>query len=79
MTGTVSDGFLRELETRREQIRAAAEHMLLEARSQGREELNAGEAVRYAEATRDLRGLDEHIAEIRADLDRSHIPDRAAR
>ena len=61
MTGTISDGFLRELETRREQIRATAEAMLLSARAAGRETLNDGEAARHAQAMADLRGLNEHI------------------
>ena len=79
MTGNVSSGFLRELESRRRQIAATCETMLLEARSQGRETLNAAEADRYQAAMVDLRGLDEHIAEIREDLDRGHIPDRYTR
>jgi HK97 family phage major capsid protein len=76
MTGTVSRGFLDQLERRREQIRADTENMLLEARAQGRTQLSAGEAAMHRQAMQDLRGLDEHIAEIREDLDRSHIPDR---
>jgi HK97 family phage major capsid protein len=73
MVGTVSRGFLNELERRRAQVAAAAEGMLLECRAQGREQLNAGEAHRHAQAMADLRGLDEHIAEIREDLDRSGL------
>ena len=73
MTGTVSRGCLSELERRREQIRAAAENMLLEARAAGREQLNAGETHRHAQAMADLRGLDEHIEQIRADLERADL------
>jgi HK97 family phage major capsid protein len=76
MTGTVSAGFLRELEHRRDQIRATAETMLLNAAAEGRADLNAGEAARFAQAKRDLRGITEHIEQIREDLDRSTIPDR---
>ena len=79
MAGTVSRGFLSELENRRAQIRAAAENMLLEVRSSGREQLNQGESERYAQAQRDLAGLDEHIEEIRQDLDRSGVPERLRR
>jgi HK97 family phage major capsid protein len=73
MTGTVSDGFLRELETRRAQIRSTAENMLLSARAAGRETLNDGEAARHAQAMADLRGLNEHISQIRAGLERADL------
>jgi HK97 family phage major capsid protein len=73
MSGTVSDGFLRELETRRDSIRGFAESMLLSARAAGRETLNEGEAQRHAQAIADLRGLNERIADIRADLERADL------
>jgi hypothetical protein len=66
----VSDGFLREVEERRVRIRASAENLLLEARAQGREQLNEPEAIRHQATLTDLRELDEHIAEVRSDLER---------
>ncbi|MGO9655676.1 phage major capsid protein [Mycobacterium sp.] len=74
MVGTVSRGFLSKLEARKEQLVTACEGICLEARSAGREHLNAGEAQRFAHAKRDLDGISEHIAQIREDLDRSYVP-----
>jgi HK97 family phage major capsid protein len=68
--GTPSQHDLDRLERRREQIRAATERMLLECRSQGRDEMNEGEAHRLAQARSDLRDLDSHIAEVRDDIQR---------
>jgi HK97 family phage major capsid protein len=78
-TPTLED--VARLERRREQIRAAAENMLLECRAAGRTELNAGEAHRMAQAKADLAALDEHIAEVRSEVERvgSLPPNLAAR
>ena len=70
MTGTPSVERLQQLENRRESLRQSAEHLLLEARDAGRTELTPGEAERLRQMTADLRGLDEHVAEYRADLER---------
>ena len=70
MSGTVTQGFLSKLETRRDQVRHACEGIALEARAAGQDHLNEGQARRFAQAKRDLEGLDEHIAEIREDLQR---------
>jgi HK97 family phage major capsid protein len=70
---TVSAGFLHELENRRHQIRSTAENLLLSARAAGRETLNEREAAQHAQALSDLRGLDDRIADMRADLERSGL------
>ena len=69
---------LDRMERRREEIRAAAESICLEARSAGREHLNQGEARRIAQAKDDLRDLDHDILEYRQDLERSGIPEKYA-
>jgi HK97 family phage major capsid protein len=79
MVGEVSEGFLSKLTERRANIYAAAERMLLEARSQGRQVLNEGEDRRYRQARADLTALDERIAECRADFERSGIPAHLSR
>jgi hypothetical protein len=56
-------GELRRLKTRQGEIRRAAERLLHEARGQGRDELNLGEAKRLAEMQRDLADIDELVAE----------------
>jgi HK97 family phage major capsid protein len=58
---------------------AAAESMLMEARSAGREELNEGERQRLMHAERDLRALDERIAEYRGELERAQMPAHLSR
>ena len=64
------ESFLLKLENQAQRTRLAAEGMLLEARSQGREHLNAGEAQRYDLAKRDLDDLTQRIADTRAELAR---------
>jgi HK97 family phage major capsid protein len=77
--GDISPGMLKRLIERRAQIRAAAEAMLLEARSAGREQLNEGEAFRHRQAMDDLRDLDDRITEVHADLSRAQVPDHLSR
>jgi HK97 family phage major capsid protein len=79
MVGEVSEGFLSKLTERRANVYAAAERMLMEARSQGRQILNEGEDRRYRQARSDLTALDEQIAEYREDLARSQIPAHLSR
>ena len=68
-----------KLEARREQVRAATENMLLEARSQGRQTLSESEDRRWRQARADLAVLNEQIAECREDLSRSQIPAHLSR
>jgi HK97 family phage major capsid protein len=74
MAGTPNQDFLAKLEKKREEVRGACESMLMEARAQGRDQLNEGELIRYRHALADLRGLGERIAEYRGELERSGIP-----
>jgi HK97 family phage major capsid protein len=67
---TPSAQFLSKLEAKRESIRGACETMLLEARAQGRQELNEGELIRYKHALADLRAMGDKIAEYRSDVER---------
>ena len=76
---TPSHDFLSKLERKREDIRGACEQMLLEARADGRDQLNEGELIRYKHALADLRGLGERIAEYRSELERSGMPAHLAR
>jgi HK97 family phage major capsid protein len=71
--------FLRRLELHREQIRSSAEELCLEARAQGRSELNDGERARLAHMTADLRALGQRAAEYRSEVSRAAIPDALAR
>ena len=75
----VNREFLSKLEAKRDQVRATCEHMLLEARSAGREELNAGEAARYDHAKEDLDRLNEQILEARDSIERRSLPDHLRR
>ena len=52
MAGLPSRDFLSKLERKRESIRNACESMLMEARAEGREQLNEGEDQRYAPGPR---------------------------
>ncbi|MGO9032224.1 phage major capsid protein [Mycobacterium sp.] len=79
MPGTANRQFLSKLEARREQVRAATEGMLLEARDQGRQTLSEGEDRRYRQARSDLTALDAQIAEYREDLARSQMPAHLSR
>jgi hypothetical protein len=79
MPGEVSEGFLTKLTDRRARVYEAAERLLIEARSQGRQILNEGEDRRYRQAQSDLTALDEQIAEYREDLERSGIPAHLSR
>ena len=74
MSGEISESMLQRMLDRRAEIRAAAEHVLLEARSAGRETLSEGEAQRLKHARRDIAGLDNRIAEMRAELARIGKP-----
>ena len=78
MPGTVSS-LLPQLERRRDEIRGTCERLLLSARAAGRETLNGREAARYREAEQDLRGIEEHIADLREDEARSGIPAKYAK
>jgi len=64
MPGTVSS-LLPQLERRRDEIRGTCERLLLSAR--------------YREAEQDLRGIEEHIADLREDEARSGIPAKYAK
>ena len=77
--GTPNHDFLERLERRRDGVLAAAETMLMEARSAGREELNEGERQRLMHAKRDLSALDERIAEYRGELERAQMPAHLSR
>jgi HK97 family phage major capsid protein len=77
--GTPNREFLTKLERKRDNIHAAAETMLQEARAAGRDELNIGEAQRLKHMMADLRGLGEHIQEYRSDLERAQIPTHLSR
>jgi len=70
MAGMPSASFLAAMEKKREAIRSTAESVCLEARSQGREELNDGELVRLKAMQGDLRALDERINGYRSELER---------
>ena len=78
MPGTVSS-LLPQLERRRDEIRGTCERLLLSARAAGRETLNGREAARCREAEQDLRGIEEHIADLREDEARSGIPAKYAK
>ena len=78
MPGTVSS-LLPQLERRRDESRGTCERLLLSARAAGRETLNGREAARYREAEQDLRGIEEHIADLREDEARSGIPAKYAK
>ncbi|MFZ0226938.1 MAG: hypothetical protein WA285_02185 [Mycobacterium sp.] len=67
----VTRSHLSKLEAHRQQVRDACENMLLEARAQGRDQLNAGEAARFDHAKADLDSLDESIREYRGELERA--------
>jgi HK97 family phage major capsid protein len=79
MAGTPNHDFLSKLERKREDVRGACESMLMEARAQGRDQLNEGELIRYKHAMADLHGLGEQIAEYRHELERSGLPAHLAR
>jgi HK97 family phage major capsid protein len=70
---------LKRMLERRGQIHAAAEAMVLDARSQGRSYLSEGEAQRLRHAHADLETLDERIEETRSELARiGQLPARLA-
>jgi HK97 family phage major capsid protein len=71
--------FLDRLERRRDGVLAAAEGICMEARSAGRDELSQGESQRLMQAQRDMKALDEEIAEYRNDLVRSQMPAHLSR
>jgi len=79
MAGTPTHDFLAKLEKKREEVRGACESMLMEARAQGRDQLNEGELIRYKHALADLRGLGERIAEYRGELERAQLPAHLSR
>jgi HK97 family phage major capsid protein len=58
---------------KREQARSACERLLLEARAQGRETLNTGEADRLKIAQATMRDLDDQIVETRAEIERAGL------
>jgi HK97 family phage major capsid protein len=66
--------FVDGLERRRAELARTLQTCLTEARSQGRQQMNAHERAMCD----DLRGLTEHIAELRDDEARSHIPAKYA-
>jgi HK97 family phage major capsid protein len=68
----MTTSFLDGLERRRTELARTLQTSLTKARSQGRREMNAHERAMCD----DLRGLTEHIEELREDEARSHIPDR---
>jgi HK97 family phage major capsid protein len=70
---------LHKMLEKRGEITRAAEHLLMEARSQGREVLNEGEAARLKHARRDIEGLNERIDYLRGELARQGVlPEKLA-
>jgi hypothetical protein len=70
--------FLTQLERKRDGVVAAAECMLMEARSAGRTTLSEGEAARLSHMKRDAAGLNSEIARYRSELERvGSLPDIA--
>ena len=70
--------FLDGLERRRADCYAQAEALLTRAQADGRTDLTPAETRELRGYRETLRGLDEHIADTRAELDRARIPDRYA-
>jgi len=70
MAGTPNSEFLHKLEAKRANIRAAAETMLQEVRSQGRDELTIGEHQKLRHILADVNALDGVIREYRDDVGR---------
>jgi HK97 family phage major capsid protein len=68
--GMPTQAFLSKLEKKRDSIRASAEAMCMEARSQGRDELTVGEHQRLRHMLADMNALDGTITEYRSDLER---------
>src|ERR1700757_1350294 len=79
MSGIPNADFLHKLERRRDGIVATGETMIMEARAAGREYLTEGETQRLAHMKDDIAGLNDRIAEYRADLERSAIPAHLSR
>ncbi|MBX9638497.1 MAG: phage major capsid protein [Mycobacteriaceae bacterium] len=70
MPGSVTASFLHKLETRREDERATAERLLLNAKNNRRDQLTDDEEIQMRVHQQTLRDLDERIAETRAELAR---------
>jgi HK97 family phage major capsid protein len=62
-----------QLSARRDAAVRAQESMLLEARSQGRDQLTEGEAFRHQQALADIRGLSARIGDLQADEARANL------
>jgi hypothetical protein len=79
MSGTVSRGFLNELERRRNECVREAKALLDTAHADNRERLTPAETAQYNDLVETARGLSEHCSDIRADVERADIPDRFGR
>lgn len=71
MTGTVTPAFLSKLESRRAEVYAEAEQLLLKAKRAGRQTLTPEEESDFQVARATMKALDEHIADTRSELKRS--------